>query len=79
MPKVTFDLIDILKTLAVRRPVFHSEANFQHALAWIIHGPGAMLSRKARKHGTRPVAVLDGLLATCLRSSRDAPPGTARG
>ena len=34
---MTFDLIDILKTLAVRRPVFHSEADFQHALAWIIH------------------------------------------
>ncbi len=34
---MTFDLIGILKALAVRRPIFHSEADFQHALAWIIH------------------------------------------
>ncbi|MFB3894361.1 MAG: hypothetical protein ACE15C_20345 [Phycisphaerae bacterium] len=31
------DLITILKALAERRPAFHSEADFQHALAWIIH------------------------------------------
>jgi hypothetical protein len=27
----------IVKDLAVRRPVFHSEADFQHALAWELH------------------------------------------
>jgi hypothetical protein len=27
----------IMKTLAVERPVFHSEADFQHALAWELH------------------------------------------
>lgn len=27
----------ILKSLADRRPIFHSEADFQHALAWEIH------------------------------------------
>ncbi len=27
----------ILKTLSEKRPVFHSEADFQHALAWEIH------------------------------------------
>lgn len=31
------DLTTILKVLAERRPVFHSEADFQHALAWLIH------------------------------------------
>lgn len=31
------DLNAILKTLSVNRPVFHSEADFQHALAWQIH------------------------------------------
>ena len=30
-------LDDFLSALAVRRPVFHSEADFQHALAWQIH------------------------------------------
>jgi len=34
---VAFDPIEVLKTLAARRPIFHSEADFQHALAWIIH------------------------------------------
>jgi len=34
---MAFDLIKTLKALAVQRPVFHSEADFQHALAWIIH------------------------------------------
>jgi len=34
---MAFDLIEVLSVLAARRPVFHSEADFQHALAWIIH------------------------------------------
>lgn len=28
---------DMLALLSQRRPVFHSEADFQHALAWLIH------------------------------------------
>ena len=32
-----FDLPDLLAELAGKRPVFHSEADFQHALAWKIH------------------------------------------
>ncbi len=28
---------DIMKNLSEKRPVFHSEADFQHALAWEIH------------------------------------------
>lgn len=34
-PHVWLD--DVLKDLAAQRPVFHSEADFQHALAWAIH------------------------------------------
>ncbi len=30
-------IVDILSRLAVKRPVFHSEADFQHSLAWEIH------------------------------------------
>ncbi len=32
-----FDIHNILKELSKIRPVFHSEADFQHALAWQIH------------------------------------------
>lgn len=32
-----FDIEKHLYTLAKERPIFHSEADFQHALAWIIH------------------------------------------
>ena len=31
------DIHQIMADLAKRRPVFHSEADFQHALAWLIH------------------------------------------
>ena len=31
------NLDDILKKLSKERPIFHSEADFQHALAWKIH------------------------------------------
>jgi len=31
------DLHQIIKYLAKRRPIFHSEADFQHELAWEIH------------------------------------------
>lgn len=31
------EITDILNELMRKRPVFHSEADFQHALAWIIH------------------------------------------
>ena len=31
------DIIDLMKDLARDRPIFHSEADFQHALAWHIH------------------------------------------
>ena len=28
---------DFFRALSASRPVFHSEADFQHALAWLIH------------------------------------------
>jgi len=31
------DLNKVLESLAKKRPIFHSEADFQHALAWEIH------------------------------------------
>lgn len=31
------DMTGVLTTLASKRPIFHSEADFQHALAWEIH------------------------------------------
>ena len=31
------DVIELLPGLAGERPVFHSEADFQQALAWAIH------------------------------------------
>jgi hypothetical protein len=31
------DMSDVMRRLAVERPLFHSEADFQHALAWKIH------------------------------------------
>ena len=32
-----FDITHLMNELARYRPVFHSEADFQHALAWRIH------------------------------------------
>lgn len=40
MGKSNFKMLDIskvLESLAKKRPIFHSEADFQHALAWEIH------------------------------------------
>lgn len=31
------DIVRTLESLAIKRPLFHSEADFQHALAWEIH------------------------------------------
>lgn len=36
-PITAADLKDILRELAFERPVFHSEADFQHALGWAMH------------------------------------------
>jgi len=31
------DIADLMQALAAKRPIFHSEADFQHAFAWEIH------------------------------------------
>jgi hypothetical protein len=31
------DIIDVIQSLADQRPLYHSEADFQHAFAWEIH------------------------------------------
>jgi hypothetical protein len=40
---MTMDIIALMEGLSRNRPIFHSEADFQHALAWRIHkiAPGA--------------------------------------
>jgi len=37
MGEISMDITAILHTLSQKRPIFHSEADFQHALAWEIH------------------------------------------
>jgi hypothetical protein len=81
---VTFDaarLTDVLIALAGRRPVFHSEADFQHALAWELHlsdpdsrvrletrplpGRSVFLDLAAIIDGTRVAIELKYLTRTC--------------
>lgn len=45
----------ILSNLADRRPIFHSEADFQHALAWQIH----LLKPDAKIRLEKPLSVKD--------------------
>ncbi|MFT3961629.1 hypothetical protein [Propionivibrio sp.] len=33
----SIDIHSVMRNLATRRPIFHSEADFQHALAWELH------------------------------------------
>ena len=35
--KIMIEITDALNELSKKRPIFHSEADFQHALAWAIH------------------------------------------
>ena len=49
------DVNKLVKSLALDRPVFHSEADFQHALAWRIHEVG--LDPRVRLE--RPVDMQD--------------------
>jgi hypothetical protein len=39
-----FNFAAILGALALKRPIFHSEADFQHAVAWEIHSRRPELS-----------------------------------
>jgi hypothetical protein len=56
---------DLLACLAVGRPVFHSEADFQHAFAWLLHHthPEFELRLEIPLHAPEGVVHLD-LLAT---------------
>lgn len=47
------DLNDVLSALAVRRPIFHSEADFQHEFAWEIRMADAHLAVRLECRPTR--------------------------
>jgi hypothetical protein len=49
----------VMRKLAQTRPVFHSEADFQHALAWELHAavPGAQVRLEYRVPGVERVYV----------------------
>jgi hypothetical protein len=51
------NLSDMLALLAKQRPIFHSEADFQHALAWQIHqrAPDANIRLEYRLFGLEPL------------------------
>jgi len=55
------DLDTILSDLGARRPVFHSEADFQHALAWTIQSayPAAQVRLEYPLRGLKGRAALD--------------------
>src|SRR5437764_4611807 len=44
------DMRGLLDRLSAERPIFHSEADFQHALAWLIHSehPNAQIRLETR-------------------------------
>jgi len=52
------DLHSALRTLATRRPVFHSEADFQHALAWTLHESSPHATLRLERPVTTPKGVL---------------------
>jgi hypothetical protein len=35
--RAMIDMVSIMSQLSAQRPIFHSEADFQHALAWQLH------------------------------------------
>ena len=63
------DMVGMLSGLAARRPIFHSEADFQHALAWQIHQtyPTARIRLE-----TRPVRDIRLDLLVCVDEVRVA-------
>ena len=54
-------LDDLLATLKATRPVFHSEADFQHALAWTAHQLDPRIQVRLETH-PEPKVSLDLLL-----------------
>lgn len=58
----TVDALDLLRRLAAHRPVFHSEADFQHAFAWEAHTMDPSLHVRLETH-PEPNVRLDLLLS----------------
>ena len=58
----TVELEDLLRRLAARRPVFHSEADLQHAFAWEAHQMDSDLQVRLETH-PEPTVRLDLLLS----------------
>jgi hypothetical protein len=56
------DLSSLLQLLALRRPVFHSEADFQHGFAWEAHSMDPQLRVRLETH-PEPGVRLDLLLS----------------
>lgn len=57
----TVDIAVLLRTLALQRPVYHSEADFQHAFAWEAHRTDPSLPVRLETH-PEPNVRLDLLL-----------------
>lgn len=55
-------LSDLMRRLALRRPVFHSEADFQHDFAWEAHSMDPNLRVRLETH-PEPGTRLDLLLS----------------
>lgn len=51
----------VLKSLSEKRPIFHSEADFQHSLAWEIreHYPDSKIRLETKVHGANTKVYLD--------------------
>jgi len=59
---LSLDVVGVLSGLAVRRPVFHSERDFQHALSWQIQlaSPAAEIRQETRpKRGVHLDVLVD--------------------
>lgn len=60
------DIVETMQKLSRERPIFHSEADFQHALAWQIHveSPGSRIRLEYpldyEKSGQLDIVLLDG-------------------
>jgi hypothetical protein len=65
---MTLDIPGLMSRLSQTRPIFHSDADFQHALAWQIHveNPNAAVRLETRpERGMR----LDLLVPSATRTS----------
>lgn len=60
-----FSLHDLLAILATERPSFHSEADFQHAFAWLLHRKHPELSIRLEV----PVRLVESVLHVDLLAS----------